>query len=276
MPSNACVRKSFTKARISYYSNCLISFQVELLRGGDINPNPGPDTDGHGNLHKYDTQSSGAHTTTSTSYTRSELISMERGTQRLPKTVYNTLKLLGLCSKGPTQPGTRGGLKTKSYLNLRRDDRFQSIPELDGYHDMKQNNQNQGNNKLSTIPICILPRIHPYFSGKDNDDRNARSVKARGKSTAICVSHWNACSMNNKTTPICDFILDNGIDIMIVTDSWLRGDARDHHIIADLNMTLPNYSVVHHNRSSRGGGICIIHRSCIAIQNVDHSSFSSF
>ena len=37
---------------------------------------------------------------------------------------------------------------------------------------------------------------------------------------------WNARSINNKITTLCDFIITNRVDIMVITETWLNGDDR--------------------------------------------------
>ena len=53
---------------------------------------------------------------------------------------------------------------------------------------------------------------------------------------------------------------DGHLDILVVTESWLRGDLRDDVIFADLNCTLPDYRFTYLPRETRGGGICVIYR----------------
>ncbi|XP_072180929.1 uncharacterized protein [Diadema setosum] len=63
---------------------------------------------------------------------------------------------------------------------------------------------------------------------------------------------------------------------MIITESWLRGDFRDDHILADITTTLPNYHIQHVHRHSRGGGICVIHRTSLKITLNDAHVFTTF
>ncbi len=73
---------------------------------------------------------------------------------------------------------------------------------------------------------------------------NVRSLKAKAKSAALC-----------------DFIIDNKIDIVAITETWLSGDDRDNHTIADIQNTLPNYIFHHRPRpQGKGGGIAILAR----------------
>ena len=52
-------------------------------------------------------------------------------------------------------------------------------------------------------------------------------------------------SMKNKTVSICDLILQNDIDILIVTESWLNGNHYDDPTLGDIRNTLPNYQMSH-------------------------------
>ena len=38
---------------------------------------------------------------------------------------------------------------------------------------------------------------------------------------------WNAQSINNKTTIICDYVISNKIDVMALSESWFYGDDRE-------------------------------------------------
>jgi len=38
---------------------------------------------------------------------------------------------------------------------------------------------------------------------------------------------WNARSIRNKTTALCDFVVSNQLDIMVLTERWLKGDDSD-------------------------------------------------
>ena len=43
---------------------------------------------------------------------------------------------------------------------------------------------------------------------------------------------WNAQSMKNKINDICDFIESEELDAFALTKPWLKGVARDDHVIA--------------------------------------------
>ena len=76
---------------------------------------------------------------------------------------------------------------------------------------------------------------------------------------------WNAQSMKNKTTDICDFVESEKLDVFALTEAWLKGDARDDHAIADVLNTLPGYKLhclprLGNYGKKGGGGICVILR----------------
>ena len=80
-----------------------------------------------------------------------------------------------------------------------------------------------------------------------------------------------------KSASICDLIIDHRLDILVITESWLKGDSRDDHTLADISTTLPDY-VVHHQprKFRRGGGICIILRKGFDVTENIAQSFASF
>ena len=44
----------------------------------------------------------------------------------------------------------------------------------------------------------------------------------------------NPCSVCNKTSVLQDFVTDHNIDLMVLTETWLKGDDRDNVILAEL------------------------------------------
>jgi hypothetical protein len=67
--------------------------------------------------------------------------------------------------------------------------------------------------------------------------------------------------MKNKTTHVCDLIISQRLDILVLIESWQTGDKRDNIAIADIKATLPGYEICSEPRiGRRGGGICVIYR----------------
>ena len=68
---------------------------------------------------------------------------------------------------------------------------------------------------------------------------------------------WNCCSVKNKIASICDCIINDKLDIFVLTETWLCDNARDSAIF---DYYLPNYQCFHKPRAQRGGGVGVILR----------------
>ena len=72
----------------------------------------------------------------------------------------------------------------------------------------------------------------------------------------MAFSLLNARSVKNKRLLIKDWVVNNNIDILALTETWLQPDNKDDHIIGDLTPT--GYSFYHFPRQTRGGGVGIL------------------
>lgn len=90
------------------------------------------------------------------------------------------------------------------------------------------------------------------------------------------IAVWNAWSMNKKTSIICDHIISENIDILVLTETWLTANQCNNSIIADITNTLQDYQLFHVPRTSRGGGVCVILRKGYFVNTIDGTVFSSF
>ena len=88
----------------------------------------------------------------------------------------------------------------------------------------------------NTISVCIM----------NNNNRSVHEINKTGK---LCKSDYdqmtsadstsfscyklveicllNACSMKNKSFVIKDFVVDENIDVLVVTETWLQADISD-------------------------------------------------
>ena len=73
---------------------------------------------------------------------------------------------------------------------------------------------------------------------------------------SVAFSLLNARSVKNKHLLIKDWVVDNNIDILALTETCLQPDNKDDHIIGDLTPT--GYSFYHSPRQTRGGGVGIL------------------
>jgi len=78
----------------------------------------------------------------------------------------------------------------------------------------------------------------------------------------------------DKPAVLRDFIVNDCIDILLLTETWLSSDSPSS--VLD-SLTPPGYSIIHKPRlSGRGGGLAVIFRSCFSISEGTLSSFNSF
>ncbi|CAH3037176.1 unnamed protein product [Porites lobata] len=88
---------------------------------------------------------------------------------------------------------------------------------------------------------------------------------------SVAFSLLNARSVKNKHLLIKDWVVDNNIDILALTETCLQPDNKDDHIIGDLTPT--GYSFYHSPRETRGGAYT---RQCKVIKNLLSSSRSNY
>jgi len=89
------------------------------------------------------------------------------------------------------------------------------------------------------------------------------------------VGYLNARSVVNKSLAIADFILDQDLDILCITETWLKDNGATSYCISEL--TPPGFSFIHVPRpSARGGGVGLVYRSTINVTQQDIGTYSSF
>ena len=235
--------KSSTKfcgRRISYYPNSDSSFQISLLPDGDINPNPGPDVQPGNRLPERE----------GITYHRDQLLDLGHHTvcqQKLSPILWRTLTSLHISRKKKTRRGRRAGVqvnRTRQFLPISG-----GVVRYDG----------------SEIPEPL-----PHHTAQTSRDSSATNKVTR-------IGLWNARSMTNKTECITDLIINSNLDILVITESWLTGDRRDDLVIAAIKSTLPNYSILQCPRiGSKGGGLCVLHRSSARASLNETQRFTSF
>ena len=228
----------FLQTRICYYANSCSCFQIELLKCGDVNPNPGPDIEKR--VYKYSV---------------SELYNLrsECSDQKVPQSAWKTIKNLHISSCAVSHRARRGGrrkhhdeLKIKTIITTRHERRLPCPP-------------GRGNRNRHLIDI---PRVDNILSRMSTNFVlwNARSVKTRGKSTVIS-----------------DFIISQKVHIFALTETWLTNSDRDNHALADFSTTLPNFSFHHSPRlSGKGGGVGVLVHKGLSVTKNQQLVFRSF
>ena len=95
------------------------------------------------------------------------------------------------------------------------------------------------------------------------------------KSTKCCVFNVHALGDVEKTDAISDFVSSHDIDIVALTETWLKGDPSDAQRIGEISP--PGYSFSYKPRGHRkGGGVGILTRKSIKIKLLTTPKVTSF
>eukprot|EP00745_Piridium_sociabile_P027300 TRINITY_DN439_c0_g1_i27.p1 TRINITY_DN439_c0_g1~~TRINITY_DN439_c0_g1_i27.p1 ORF type:complete len:1128 (+),score=135.82 TRINITY_DN439_c0_g1_i27:139-3522(+) len=195
-------------------------------------------------------------------YDRDTLLSMmQQNCSVVAAPVCDRLHELGLHSCSSVLPCCVRRHKRKRPFRSGRRKRGQPIAviSLQPFFRCKQNSERQGVNPLNLIEIPLLTRAE-----NSNDVSfalfNARSVGS-----------------TDKRSEISEFIVDNNLDFLFLTETWLRPSG-DEAKCKDL--APPGFTVCSFPRTSRGGGIAIIYTdvfspniSCTSVFSFAHGSF---
>ena len=86
---------------------------------------------------------------------------------------------------------------------------------------------------------------------------------------------WNARSLSGKVAALSTHLLDNKIDVFVITETWLREET--DHIISEFSSCVSGYTFYHRPRlARRGGGVAIITRSNLTVKSNRTSTYKSF
>ena len=134
------------------------------------------------------------------------------------------------------------------------------------------------NSLLSTkplrLPLDTYKRLQEYdLLNRKKTHRGKRSgrIKVDKYNKKLLIGLLNCQSVRNKADTINDFITEHNLDILFLTETWLRSGNVDHAEISDL---VPNgYSFQHIPRKTkhRGGGVGIIFKSELSIKIIKSS-----
>ena len=91
------------------------------------------------------------------------------------------------------------------------------------------------------------------------------------------VATLNARSISNKSAVICDHIIENKLDVLCISETWINDGEMTSSLLSSL---LPSeYCLSHYYgrpQLSRGGGVAIINHNSIHHTSISIPSFSSF
>ena len=172
-----------------------------------------------------------------------ELIRTLRSSRRVSCEVYSTIRELGICARKPTKRGTKGFGRGK-------------IPVRIANRKAGYNTTTNGvhSNNLVQVPLS----------------------KCTKSSRCMNLTLMNARSVSNKALRISEYIIDNKVDILAVTETWLKQG--DGSTIDDI--CPPSYRFLGIPRPTskghRGGGVGIVIRSNIDAQVTSGGTYDTF
>ena len=222
------------------------------------------------------------------------IFSTFRKVPRLDVDVWNRLKAVGI-AKSTSRRGCRAGrnkqrsistvsgygLYSSSYLGLSTNriswqiySKFGNVfssgsmqimaTSFEGYY--QDNASLTPRDVHQLLPDCSQISTNTPVLLKNVNTRNLTYIKAASPlvdtTGSLCLdfSLINSRSICNKSRLIQDFIADNDIDILAVTETWLRGDDYDNYPVRDACPI--GYSLYHTPRMNmRGAGVGVVLRN---------------
>ena len=97
-----------------------------------------------------------------------------------------------------------------------------------------------------------------------------RQVLSASKPVEFCL--LNACSVKNKSFVIKVFVVDDNIDVLAITETWLQTDIFDQLTVNDI---CPTGFAFHYlpRKHSRGGGVALLYKSRFKLKSKAPSSY---
>ena len=183
--------------------------------------------------------------TASITYSRTELLALGHNMPRqwIPSKTYTTLKDLGIFRYRSRRAGSHIRRKPSKLWNN------------------DTTNEPSPANSHGPLPVHIISRTDKKTHVNHQTGVNLINLRPIPRETysKLNVYLWNANSVRNKTNILFDYILEHDVDIMCITESWLRHN--DSVVISEC--TPPGYSCLNVPREceSYGGGIAVVLRA---------------
>ena len=123
-------------------------------------------------------------------------------------------------------------------------------------------------------------RINNIYSGPKTHRGVSSGVNKRGKNEllgpGLTVGSLNIQSVRNKTEIIRDIVINQNIDILSLTETWITNKEKDDFYMKGL--TFPGYEFSHiTRRGNRGyGGVGVLHKASIKVTSSEKYKSDSF
>ena len=206
-------------------------------------------------------------------------ISRSVGRRGLDDATFNKMKTLGILKP------FRGGVKHKEKLKKQLEDVSASTENASTKRQIKtrasalyQNKQDGVVHQINTI--CDVNKRTSFSSrrtrGVNRSNLMLVNTTTEEKDRELKCLYLNARSVNNKAEEIAELIVDREADLCFITESWLRGTDGDAMTLQRLTPT--GFSVLHQPRrgTKRGGGVAIIGRDELKMNEFGSESFATF
>ena len=201
--------------------------------------------------------------------------------------------LHGMRSTGPLVPQVYDALKSSGILRVSRGCRGRQTSRP-WYHDIPSSSITRSTTNIelnNSISVLTGMERSTFGSGRLNKTVNkdnliyikptsSKSKIAGDRASAIStryisLCHLNARSINNKSIVVKDFVVDNKVDIMVITETWLRSGPESDYVVRDI--CPDGYLFTHRPRNSgTGGGVCVLYTSSLRLEKSEPKSFRSF
>ena len=211
-------------------------------------------------------------------YTRSELLLLRTAVQgslnRVPLTTLHRLRKLGLCTVPPTKRGVAGGSQARTihtvvnrstnkphctFVNRQNGVNWSNLRTLHGLHIPVHINRQHAPN--------VCSQTGPQFTNLvtvPTETDICDLINKCTKTLPVQMGLINAQSVCNKATSIYEEIKSKGLDLLFLTETWLK-EHSNGTVLFDL---LPEgYSIIHQPRlDKQGGGVAVVHRDTIQVR----------
>jgi hypothetical protein len=169
-------------------------------------------------------------------YTREQLLDIVDCLPALPKLSFDALRSIrhhGINEINPTIRGCRAGKHIQRSIA--------SVPPL-----LRVSRNQCGINSTNLTEIHCIKNDHSLSGSR------------------LSFGLINARSIKNKTTSLVDYITDNDIDVIAITETWLGTDGRDR--VVEGEVCPPGYNLLHVPRPhGKGGGVAVLYKANLNI-----------
>lgn len=129
---------------------------------------------------------------------------------------------------------------------------------------------------IRSLNICAVKRTR-RGRRRGRKDNELASLSKKGSNLHFGLWNIRSIKAENKVTSLCNLIIDQHMDAMAITETWLKGDDSDDCILADLHTSLPDFAFYHCPRNKgKGGGVGFLIRKSFDVKLNDSGNLRSF